>query len=321
MSTEKLDLARLRRDVVAAANLADVQHDESRIQRVLEVFSEGFGSAAVELRTTTRPREERTLSYRYIELGHPPDPSRMAVDAGLLQPGGRPVDRLIGELQGKLAIQGYGVDAEASYGLEKIWPFFTVNYPMDHVLELEELPDAFRDNPRYFDRYGLTHFSIVAADYRHETANLYFLVQKPGQYTPQTIASMIRDAGGEVPPPHVLDYIANMVAINVTCSWRSEEIERVCFYVPTVQPPFVPAWEHPLLARMVNETPIVAAHRAFIVGWAFGRTGSYTKLEIDYTGTTMEAFHRWTTIPEGPPSSRGGRQELQGLPRPADLHG
>lgn len=290
-------LDRLQADLVRFADLCRVRSNEAAIRRVLEAYPSYFAESAVEFRTTTKALEKRDVSFRYVELDRPHDPYALAVEKGLLGSATRPVDRLVPELGSAFEIQGWGVDASVQAGLEKIWPFFAKQYPMNRLHELKSLPSAVNEHRGYFEKHRLRHVGIVAADYRHETSNLYFMVTKPGTVTPEGVAAMIQDAGFKAPAAEELAYDAMTVAINLTFSYASARIERLCFYVPAPTIEHVPADVRETLGTAVDDAPVIAPQRAYIIGRTYTPNGSYTKLEVDWTGTILGALQRCLGVP------------------------
>jgi hypothetical protein len=288
-------LEKLVDDLLATAALAEVPAEPEAVRRDVAAFAESFRGAAIETRTTTKPVEERGLSYRFVELDRPTDPHRQALDAGLLSPGDRPVDRLVPELKERFEILGWGVDFEVSHGLEKIWPFLACGYPVEEACALSSLPAAVRDHADFFARHGLTHFSIVAADYRHESANLYFMIPPDEALSEARIDAMLDELG--MPAlREMVRFASRGVALNLTFRYDAPDIQRLCLYVPAPTAADVPVSLDPLLERLVERAPVRADHRSFIPGATFTRSGPYMKLEVDYTGTTLAALQRCVAV-------------------------
>src|SRR5262245_22223784 len=131
------DLDRLGRDIGTFAERIGAPHDASVIARTLETFHVGFRSCPVELRTATgKPGKARPeVSFRYVDPYGSHDPYQLAVAAGALARVGRPVDDLVPELQRRFPIAGYGVDATATGGIEKIWPFLKHPHPLAELAD------------------------------------------------------------------------------------------------------------------------------------------------------------------------------------------
>lgn len=286
------DLTRLADDVRTFAELIGAPCDPAVVARTLETFAIGFRHCPIELRTTFKAGGPSDLSFRYVDPKGTHDPWRLAVDAGVLSAGERPVDRLIPELQARFRIFGYGVDATAEYGLEKIWPFFDKAYPLEDAFAVTALPPSMARSEPWLRRHGLTHLSIIAADFRSATTNLYFLIRDRSFYDQPRLAQMIAELGFAVPDGAVLARNAGAPIINVTYSWRSDAVERLCFYVLAPTAGEVPVDQHPMMRRVVEQAPVLG-ERMFVVGSAFYAGGAYTKLEIDYTGNAVPLLQRW----------------------------
>lgn len=294
MPEHDTDLERMARDIGAFARLVGAACEPEVVARTLDIFRLGFQRCPVELRTTTLKQGQQRVevSFRYIDSRGSHDPYQLALDSGALRPRGRPVDALVPELRRRFPIFGHGVDATATFGLEKIWPFVDRPRPLEEALSLTSLPPSVARSEPWLRRHGLDHFSVVAADYRHESANLYFLLE-PGPGAPERLGRMIADLGVAAPGPEVLAYNARAAIAGVTYSWRKDTVERLCLYVPEPVAEQVPVTGDPLVRAVVSAAPTLARQRMFVVGSSFGPGGAYTKLEIDYTGTSVPLLQKW----------------------------
>src|SRR5690606_34600861 len=114
---------------------------------------------------------------------------------GLLSDRGRAVERVLPALCERFAVDGWGVDFGAGQGLEKLWPFLKQAHPARELFSVPGMPAAVAGNARFYERHGLGHFSIVAVDHRHESVNVYFVVDVPGRFDARGIARMLDDLG------------------------------------------------------------------------------------------------------------------------------
>lgn len=286
------DLQRLAADIEAFAERLGAPCDRARVARTLDVFQRGFRHCPVELRTTTVKPGKRVaeLSFRYVDPRGAHDPYQVAVDAGLLRPSGRPVDALVPELQRRFRIFGYGLDASAGHGMEKIWPLFDSPRPLDDALAVASLPASVARSAPWLRRHRLTRVCIIAADYRHESVNLYFPMQ--GLYRDAgELASVIDDLGFARPSPEALAQDLRAMIVNVSYVWGRDSVERICFYRVAEGAADVPG--DPVLRAAIEAAPGAAKGGRFILGSSYGKEGGYTKLELDYTGTSVPLFQRW----------------------------
>lgn len=287
-------LEHFARDIERTAELVGAPFDPAVIRQTLEIFAAGFGSCPVELRTTSpKPGSaHRELSFRYIDADGSHDPYQLALQAGVLGIGGRPVDRLIPELRERFPIFGYGVDASASAGFEKLWPFFDRPYPLEALAELSSLPESLARVAPWLQRHGFIHVATIAADFRHATTNLYFPHPAFAE-APQRLAALLSELGSEQPSAAELEYFSHAGIVGVTLSWASDVVERICCYVTVDREDALWLPDDPVLRAVAARTPIRTTERRFVVGATYGRRGAYTKLEIDYTGTSVPLMERW----------------------------
>lgn len=284
------NLESLSRDISSTAELAGVSADRNRIDTVIEAYADGFRDHAVELRTTTKSSDRRGLSFRFVDLVDTErDPYQVALDHGLLQAEDHPVHRLLGEVREHCELAGWGVDAEASFGLEKLWPFLKHGYPLEKLEEFESIPPSALAIAPTLAEHGMRHFSIIAADFRHRSSNLYFMLQDRSVAERGNLASLAEALGLRV-DDSLLDYMSQGVAANVTLTWDQPGALRFCVYVPAPSPEAVPAAFAEPIPTLVREAPVAAEQRMFIMGPTFTDADPYVKIEIDWTGTTLGAL-------------------------------
>ncbi|MEZ4293448.1 MAG: aromatic prenyltransferase [Polyangiaceae bacterium] len=299
---QSIDLDRMSADLGTFARLVGAEIDEGVVARTLGAFEIGFRHQPVELRTTTvkSGKKRPDASFRYIDSRGTHDPFRIAVDTGALVPADRPVDRLVPELQEKFPIFGYGVDATAAYGLEKIWPFLDRPRPLEEASRLTSLPPSVARSEPWLRRHGLTHFCVIAADFRNASVNLYFLLDR-ASHGPDQASHILSDLGAPPPSPDALAHAASAPIVAVTYSYRRDTVERACLYVPEMDAGRIPSAGDPVLRAAIEQTPTLADRRMFVVGHSVGPGGAYTKLEIDYTGTSVPLFQKWIDRHAPPP--------------------
>jgi len=148
----------------------------------------------------------------------------------------------------------------------------------------------------FYARHGLTHLSSLALDYRHHGVSLCFSPRPTGLGAEQ-VADLISDLGFVVPERSVLEYNAACVALGLTHSYTSPDVESVCFYVPVLEASALPPSAYPALASVVERCPIATARRRFIVGHTFTRRGMHLRLEVDYSGTSLGCLAACAGLP------------------------
>jgi hypothetical protein len=285
----KTDLQQLCDDIVKTAYIADVPYDLDTIWRVLNTYKDFFAGSSVAFRTTTKAKEHRGLNVRYVELGVQHDPYRMALSDGLLVRQAHPMDDLLPEFQSRFPILGYGVDFEVTYGLEKIWTFFSyVRQTVESLFSLSNLPDGIRDYAAYFARHDLRSINVLGIDYRHRSMNLYFPMEEPNSFPQDKIAAMIADLNFEVPPEEILTYCSMANPVYFTFSWDTSRIERICFAIVTSDHKLIPRHLDPLIERFFVNVPFSNSDRTFIFNPTFSPNGYYLKIENDYTPCKWE---------------------------------
>lgn len=280
----------LRDDVDKMAELIGVEVNAERTDRVLEVFSRGFDTSPVEMRTTNKPGEARGLSYRFVDFeGLYPDPLKTATEAELIKAEGRVWEFAKESAKGELL--GWGVDAGAAVGLEKIWPFLGKSHSLQKVEErMPSLPDSILKARPSLLKHGMSQYSIVAADFANETCNLYFPLQDRKWASADNFRSLADSLGLHV-DDELIPYMAQGLFANFTFSWTSEEVQRFCVYVPAPSADAVP----PLGERVTSVlegAPFATDARGFIMGPTLGREASYVKIETDWSGRIMGVFQQ-----------------------------
>jgi hypothetical protein len=281
----RTNLQRMYDDIVKTAEIAHVSYNQEAIQRVFDVFRPYFSGSAISFVTNTRPREERHLSVRYVEIQVPHNAYDIAVEHGLVAREGHPIDNLVPDLRSKYSILGYGVDLAVDYGLAKIWQFLRALPPVEEVSATPSLPAGIGQHMAYFSEYDLRHVSLFAMDYQRKTTNIYFMVKEPGLFPPAKVAGMFEDLGFAVPSDELLQHCSRAVTIYYTFNWDSPEIERICFGTIAPQPSLIPTHLHPLLKRYVEQVPCLSKDRVFIYSVTLARNDTFIKIENDYTGS------------------------------------
>ncbi len=284
-----VDLNQTVEDLNKIGDITGVKCNEEAIWKVLNAYKTFFSGSSISIRTTTKPKEERDVSIRYVELmvKHDPDPYITAINEGLLEKNGHPLHKMFYEIYDKFEIMGHGVDLDVRVGLTKLWNFITP-CPVEGVYSMETFPKSILTLKDYFKKHGLSDFCLFALDFCHKTVNIYFIV-KPGKVTREKCEAMLKDLNYKVGPPEVMERCRQATTIYYTFNWESDKIERVCFGVlcPEGQDQ-VPIHFHPLMKTFVEKAPFATDKRTFIYSLTFSPNENWFKVENDYTGTMIE---------------------------------
>lgn len=289
-------LERLAGDLIAAAELTGVEYSQEAIQRVLRRFEDGFLRRSVQIRTTTHPIGRRELCFRYLDLESGRHPLSIAVDSGELVPTEHPVFGWLRRLEERFPPLGYGADFEVRHGLAKIWTFLAGAHEPRALLELPQMPRAFRSSLALLRELHLESVTIVGVDYLRRSINLYFRPSHASHHGPELVTRACARLGFAAPSERAQAHAARTGCIGFTYGWDAAEIERICFYVAGFRRDEVPD-HHPHLRAYAAVVPAFAADPRFILGWSHGRGGSYLKLEDDYTGDVTEVFRVSMGVP------------------------
>jgi hypothetical protein len=293
-------LEQLVRDIEYTAELAEAPYNKDAVMSVLNVYKDFFTGSALSLVTNTRPRGKRHLGVRYVEKSVPHDAYAMALENGLLQRQGHPIDDLIPEIQSKTQVIGYGVDLSAHRGLAKIWVFLKKPILMEDVLALSNIPDSVEQYATYFAKHDLRYVSLFALDYVSKSVNLYFM-KRPGLLSPTSVSGMFKDIDFAVPEPAVFEHCVRAVTIYPTFTWDSNKLERICFGTVAPTPEMAPTHLDPLIARYVANVPFACPHHLFIYSITASPNGNFIKIENDYTGTmSLLMRDEAESVPEEP---------------------
>ncbi len=287
-------LDRMTGHIIEAADIAEVSYDKDLIRGILDAYRDFYCGSAVTFVTNTKPGRERGLSVRYVEFDRPHDPYSIARAEGFIVPRGDPIDGFLDEIRAQYPLLGYGVDLEVSRGLTKIWAFLQTPRPVEEAFALPSLPDSIRNHQDYFFRHQLQYMSLFALDYRHQSANIYFMIREPGNATTGKIEKMIGELGLRIPDRQLLDHCKYAVTIYPTFNWQSPHAERLCMGMAAGGAENVPTYLHPLLEKYTREVPIVSPDRMFIYSITPGRKDHYIKIENDYTGTMIKMMMEGT---------------------------
>lgn len=274
-------------DILTTCTVADIEtteNDRETVRKFLNTYPEFFTETTVSFRTTTKPKEKRDLSVRYLAFDRPHDPYRMAIDRGFLVESGHPEEKVIPALQARFPAMGYGSDFTVKQGFEKIWILFlTGPLTLKEVLSLSCLPPSIQTHAEFLDRNDLNLSALFGINYKQHAFNLYFERQGPRWLHPDKVARMLDELGFAVPSPEILEINSRAATFYYTFTWDSPRVERISFGLPAFSPSEVPVLD-PLLTRLTTEAPIRFPQRQFVYNTTYTRDQDYYKMDVDYSG-------------------------------------
>jgi len=208
-----------------------------------------------------------------------------------------PTHRWLLDIRRRFGALGYGADFEATRGLAKVWQFLDRAWrPADFGAQLE-MPPGFAPSLPLLEELGLDAVTIVGTDYLRDSINIYF--RPPGH---DVLTGACARLGFAAPSRLAVRHAAQSGCIAFTYSWRSAQVERICFYVAGFPRDAVPAY-HPHLREFAAAAPAIALDPHFIVSWSHGASGHYFKIEDDYTGDVSEIFNLAMNVPPARPGA------------------
>jgi len=283
------DLNQLVNDIFKLGEITGVKCNREAIWKTLNSYKDFFSGSSISIRTTTKPIAERDISARYVEMmiPHNPDPYKTAISKGLIKKNGHPIHKMILEALDTFNIMGYGVDLDSRFGLSKIWPFI-VPGSIDPLFSMKYIPKSMKKYEKYFNKHGLTIFSLFAFDFFKNTTNIYFMLKDPSKNVIANCKALVEDLGFTLASEEIMEKCCDAAHLNYTFSWDSEKIERICFGITCHDKKEVPAHFHPLIKEFVENSPFQSEIHKFIYGVTFTPKGFYYKIENDYNGTMVD---------------------------------
>ncbi len=276
------DYETFMQDVKKTAALIEAPCNMDMIRDIFGTYWPYCEAGWLSFRTTTKPNRE--LSVRYIDCTTPHDPYKIAVEHGYLKPTGHPIEQLIYDLRDHFPPLGYGVDAAASYGIEKIWPLVQSAVKIEDLYTLPSMPPSMRNCDAYFKKYDLKWTSLYAIDYRNKSMNIYFMFPERGHFSPETTGEMISDLGFTPPDLDELKVNSQVGALYYTFDWDAPTCTRISFAVPHQPASNFPMHWDAKIARLMREAPTMLHEIRGSAQTAYTAKGNYRKVEIDYTG-------------------------------------
>jgi hypothetical protein len=284
----RIDFQKFYDEIEYVAELAETPCNRDVFQPILEVYKQQFDGGVASFRTTTKPVGKRELDVRYIDVMQPHDPYQMALDHGFLTEIGHPMESLMREIQQRLPVLGYGVDASVSRGFTKIWTLFRETVPVADLLALPSVPPAVKDYEDLFAARHLRRISLVAMDFIARNFNIYFMFRNPETNPSDQASSLINSLKFNLPSDEEQALFSRCGDLHFTFTWDSPVCERLSFVVLHAPEPQFPKHLDPLFPRLFAGFPTLRDQRYGSIQSAYSQLhGDYLKVEMDYTGMGM----------------------------------
>jgi hypothetical protein len=282
----RTDLGRLMADLKSMSAIAEVPFDALKTRAVIDAYADLFQSAPVAMRTTTKPKERRDLSLRYLDMlrKHETDPLATALEKGFVKNDGHPIYAFYEETKERCGAFGFGVDLNVRSGFSKIWMApYAGRATLDMVADIPNLPQGAKNTRDHFARHGLDSFGLFGFDFVHRTTNLYFMIKHPE--TPRDYAKLLADVGLTPDMPAALEACRPAHVLYYSFSWDTETVQRVCFAIVCENRGQVPTHFDPLIAKCVADAEFMQGGEKCIYSIVWAPHGHYFKIDNDYSGT------------------------------------
>ncbi|MEZ0069972.1 hypothetical protein ABIA32_006020 [Streptacidiphilus sp. MAP12-20] len=242
-----------------SAHLVGAACSRDNVWPILSAFGEGLAEALIVFSVQTGGRHAGELDYSFTTPPGFGDPYPHALSHGFVSETDHPVGSVLSDIQGRWAIREHFIDAGVVGGFKKLYAHFPDDLQKVSALaDIPSMPSAVAENASFFARYGLDEVAMIGVDYNRRTMNLYFQFAAEGRPEPSAILSMLREIGLHEPDQRMLEFAQKSMRANITLSWDSPKIVRVCFAPPPgrgMEPSAVPAPIEPHIERFVTSAP------------------------------------------------------------------
>ncbi|MET9258076.1 aromatic prenyltransferase [Streptomyces sp. NPDC048182] len=219
-----------------SARLAGTVCDRANVLPVLQAFGDDLPHAMIVFGVQAGTGHVGELDYSFTVPATVTDPYPHALAHHLTAPTDHPVASLLAEVRDHWPVAEYFVDAGIVGGFKKLYAHFPQHLQkVSDLTALDSVPDAVAANADLFARHGLDQIAMIGVDYRHRTMSLYFHFGPGGQLTPDTLGSLLREAGMPEARREVLQFAHTSLRGNITLGWDSPDILRIAFAPPPVR--------------------------------------------------------------------------------------
>lgn len=272
-----------------ASRLVGVPCSRDNVWPILTAYEDAFPEAGMAFSVSTGERPPEELDYTItvpIAFG---DPYATALSNGLIAETGHPIDTLLSDIQARVPIAEYLIDAGVVGGFNKIY----ANFPFDlqrvsKLAEIPSMPSTLAQSASLFERHHLSEVAMIGIDYRRKTFNLYFAGLTDEYREARNILSLHREIGLPEPNERWLEFAKKSFRFYATLSWDSLKVERICFaHTPTRDwdPSVLPVRIAPEIEKFMKGSPhayggqpVVITAAKWAPGGGYLNLGSYCQL-------------------------------------------
>src|SRR5215469_13328440 len=184
------------RAISESAHLVGVPCSRDNVWPILTAYEDALPEAGLVFSVSTGERLPEELDYTItvpVALG---DPYATALSHVLVKKTDHPIDTLLPDIQARVPINEYLIDAGVVGGFSKIY----ANFPFDQQLvsklaEIPSMPRTLAQNASLFERHHLSQVAMIGIDYRRKTFNLYFAGLTDKYREARNILSLHREIG------------------------------------------------------------------------------------------------------------------------------
>ncbi|GAB2829564.1 hypothetical protein GCM10027176_37340 [Actinoallomurus bryophytorum] len=266
-----------------ASRLVGVPCSRDNIWPVLTAYGDVFTEAGIAFSVSTGESLPEELDYTITVPVAFGDLYATALSNGLIAETGHPIDTLLSDIQARVPIAEYLIDAGVVAGFNKIYANFPFNFQrVSKLAEIPSMPTTLAQNAKLFERHHLSEVAMIGIDYRRKTFNLYFAGLTDEYREERNILSLHREIGLPEPNERWLEFAKKSFRFYATLSWDSPKVERICFaHTPTRDwdPSVLPVRIAPEIEKFIKGSPHAYGGQPVVITAAkWGTGGGYLNL-------------------------------------------
>ncbi|WP_159072327.1 aromatic prenyltransferase [Streptomyces sp. CMB-StM0423] len=295
------DVERVYSAMEEAAGLLGVPVAREKVRPVLTAYQEALADAVVVF-SMAGGRRATELDFSISVPTDHGDPFTTALQRGLTEKTGHPVDNLLAELREGFPLGMYAIDGMVSTGFKKTYASFPTNepQPLADLLDVPSMPASARANAKLFADYGLDKVQMVSVDYPKRQVNLYFSELNTDYLQPAQVKALAAEMGLVEPTGMGLEFAKGSFAVYPTLSYDTDASDRLCYAVISSDPTLAPTTSEPEVTQFsmyANNAPYAYAgeNRTLVYGLTltpkeeYYKLGSYYQI-TDYQRKLVKAF-------------------------------